>query len=75
MKSVMSLEKCSQIIQPDWQFGIDAPAVAKQLRDIADEIDAGSVLIQKATVYHRLTVDEFATAAIVLQVTERVNGR
>jgi hypothetical protein len=58
MKSVLK----SQLVGSGYQFGIDGASVADQLRQIADEISAGSVIVQKAVIYHSLDVEQFQKA-------------
>jgi hypothetical protein len=75
MKSVLDPSKLSIVLDRGYQLGIDPAGVAQQLREIASEIDAGNVYLLKAVIYHRLSPEDFQTAGIVLQLSERLTEK
>lgn len=58
-----------------YEFGIDQAAIAKALRDLADDLDSKDAIPVSATVYRRSRLDDYPETVIVLKLIESVDER
>jgi phosphosulfolactate phosphohydrolase-like enzyme len=75
MASILEAEKCAQVLGGGFQFGVAPEAIAQQLHQLADAVAEGDVIVQKATIYHRVSEDDFLFAGVVLQYAEKAEAK
>ena len=52
-------------------FGLDPKAWSRSLREIADQIDKGDIIPEKAICYSTASRDDFTVSALVLKFVEK----
>lgn len=55
-----------------YNFNIDGPKLAAELRALAEKIEKREVAVQSAIVYSRAQIDDFTMTAVVLKYAEKM---